>query len=172
MPNLLDNIQSCQYNDTIATGDTIGKVKSVDSTRVDVDVTPVIEGGRKVYTAVELILGDSDQESIVTSEVAPAVSVARAGIGTEIYGALETVNTATQRCGVLTDGIVIFRNSILSTPDNPEDSDIGKSIRPPVPASVTPSDNNGCITVGADSNIGKGTILSYVGQYFLVDLKR
>ena len=172
MPNLLDNIQTCQYDISIAVGDTIGKVKSVQNPRVDVDVIPVIEGGRKVHTAIDLVDIDSTTRSASLDGSMPVVGVAQAS---PIYGALETVNTSTQRCGVLTEGIVIFRKAGASlTEAIPVDgtaSDIGRSVDValPGPTMSTSQDNDGCVTSAAHG-VGKGIILSYDGPYLLVDL--
>lgn len=178
MPNILDSMQTCQYNTTIVTAaGTLAKVKSADTPPVDVDVTPVQEGTakRKVYTAVELLSGADDTfRSNVVSQVAPLVGVARSGVATNIYGALETVNTETQRCGVLTEGVVIFRKTGAGGPEVGATTDIGKPVQvaPARTGGGTPTDNHGTVVASTTTGIGKGIILSYTGNYLLVDLSR
>lgn len=175
MANILDNIQSCQYDTTIVDANgNIGKVKNVESPRVDVDVTPVQEGtsNRKVYTAVELLLGTGPQRTTATSEVAPLVGVARENVATNIYGALETVNTNTQRCGVLTSGVVVFRKTAATGAADGVTGDIGGSVEKAPTNTGTAGDNNGTVAVSATTGVGKGIILSYVGPYLLVDLSK
>ena len=176
MPNLLDNIQSCQYNSSIAVGDTIGKVKNVQNPRADVDVIPVIEGGRKVYTAVEVAAGNYNS---VLDTTTPLIQTSTEPAGAtdpirSVYGALETVNTATQRCGVLTDGVVIFRKTSATGADDGESGDIGRNISGPIRNPTSGGENNGSVSVTvsvpADLNKGKGAVLAYDGPYLLVDL--
>ncbi len=177
MANILDNIQNCQYDDTIVDSDgNIRTVKSVESPRADVDVTPVQEGtsNRKVYTAVELIEASGTQRTASIAEVAPLVRVALEGAGTNIYGALETINTKTQRCGVLTSGVVVFRKTAATGAADGVTGDIGKSVEK-APANTNSGEmgfNNGTVAVSATTGVGKGIILSYVGPYLLVDLSR
>ena len=173
MASILDNIQSRQYNpadSTIANADgVLGQVKTAESTARDVDVTPIQEGtsGRKVYTAVELLPGSTVQQATAVNQATPLVRVLQqAGTAGQVYGALETVNTDTQRCGVLTDGIVVLRRTSGSTAAT---SDVGRSI---IGSSSGSNDDHGTVDVGSGTDLGKGIIISYVDRYLLVDLSR
>lgn len=199
MSNILDHIQTCQYlrevdaNNTIANAaGEIQQVKSVDSTRVDVDVTPVIENERRVYTPVSLIEGDTGQQGIALNESSPVVEVSQeAGLGAlaTIYGALETVNTGTQRCGVRTSGTVLFRKTSNQGPTAGHAFDVGNTIVGPRPHNnpTLAGDNDGSVQVNPvnlvsdvdfggtslsflESRGGIGTILGFVGNYLLVQL--
>lgn len=197
MPNILDDIRTCQYDGTIATGDTLGQVRdgsSPDADRVLVDVTPVDEGtpSRKVHTAVSVISGTTTQQGITVNESSPVVQVAQeasAGAEVTIYGALETINTATQRCGVRTSGTVIFRKTLATGIADGATTDLGKSVLGPTENGTNSDFNHGSVSVDArefvynvvftsgseraDSRTarsGIGTILGFVGPYLLVQL--
>ena len=90
----------------------------------------------------------------------------------QVYGAIVTVNTATQRCGVLTDGVVIFRQEHTSDVAGTTTT-VGRAIKgPPVNATAGDDDGTVAITDGTAADLGRGVILSYVGRYLLVDLSR
>ena len=183
MPNILDSIQTCQYLVTPDSDNTIAnaageiqQVKSAETPRADIDVTPVQEGSsrRKVHTAVEILPGSSNNQSTTISEIAPLVGVIREGGSTDsrkIYGALETINTSIQRCGVLTEGVVIFRKTDASGPADGVFNDIGKRVENAPVNTTVAGENAGTVAV-ATGSIGKGIILSYDGPYLLVDLSR
>ena len=174
MASILDNIQSCQYDATIANANgVLGKVKTAESTRRDVDVTPIQEGtsGRKVYTAVELLPGSTTQQATAVSQATPLVGVIQENAAArQVYGALETVNAETQRCGVLTDGIVVLRQEHTSDVAGTTTT-VGRSIVGP-PVNTTMGDDDGTVAIAGGTDLGKGIIISYVGRYLLVDLSR
>lgn len=192
MPNILKEIRTCQYDNTIANAQ--GVIEEVDDgssgTRNKVSVLPVYEDGRKVHTAVSstdnVAIGQSDatntrltcmNESIGTVSVSPNSTANNASV---IYGALETVNTGTQRCGVLTKGTVLFRNTGLfglSADIGPHPVDLGRiggAIVGPTRATAGFGDNAGTVQYGRTtftSTVGTGVILSRVGNYVLVQLE-
>ena len=172
MPNLFGKIQTCQYDTTVvnAAGNLV-QVQTAESPRRAVDPTPIIEGGRRVWTAVEAIAGTAAQRTAGLAESAPIVGVVQEGSSGAIYGGLETVNTGTGRCGVKTSGTVVFRANIdIATPDLPAAGDIGKGVVPPAAAQTTTAPNHGCVTASGTDGVGCGTIVGFVGNYFLVDL--
>ena len=116
-------------------------------------------------------------ESIGTVSVSPNSTANNASV---IYGALETVNTGTQRCGVLTKGTVLFRNTGLfglSADIGPHPVDLGRiggAIVGPTRATAGFGDNAGTVQYGRTtftSTVGTGVILSRVGNYVLVQLE-
>lgn len=205
MPNLLEHIRTCQYDSSIvnANGE-IGQVRdgsSPDANRSLVDVTPIEESNRKVHTAVSIIAGTSDQQSITLDESSPVVQVVRGAAEraeATIYGALENINTSTQRCGVRTTGTVIFRKTAPTGTVTGSASDLGKSVIGPRVNSTTGREryNDGSvqvdnrtfvyessatydpgppIAVNISSNLaptrnGIGIVLGFVGNYLLVQL--
>ena len=190
MPNILKDIRTCLYDASIAEGDTIKEVDDGSSgTRNKVSVLPSQENGRQVHTAISLVSGaiihtDSTIRLRLMNERIPMVRVSPQTSGstlTSIYGALETVNTSTRRCGVLTKGVVLFRNSgrMAGTPPTNilrelPDTGIGGSIIGPGSSTVTGDveSNSGTVqygTTGLDP-IGSHLILGKVGNYVLVQL--
>ncbi len=192
MPNILKEIRTCQYDDSIA--DANGVIQEVyDASarpRNLVSVLPSQENGRKVHTAVTLTsdtaIGQDDADSTRLTNM-------NDGIGTvqvvrqstppnsfPIYGALETVNTGTQRCGVLTKGVVLFRNTGLgpaasSTFRTLPDTALGCGITGPTSNSIV-GDHvlDGAVQAAITtfpSIVGAGVILGGIGNYVLVQLE-
>ena len=80
-----------------------------------------------------------------------------------IYGVLATINTASQRCGVITGGIVPVRKNAASVT-----GDIGKGL-----ASVAPGSGNadvGKVEASSTAGGGRGTIVGRTGELLWVDL--
>ena len=179
MPNILKKIRTCQYDSSIADGDEIKQVDDGSSgTRNKVSVLPSYEDGRMVYTAVSLTdpVGDTGMnEGIGTVRVTPQTS---GGNKVSVYGALETLNTATQRCGVLIKGVVLFRNTGLyglSADDGPHELPvvgIGRAILGPNPATAGFGSNDGSVQYNRTTfqPVGSHVILGRIGNYILVEL--
>ena len=195
MPNLLEHIQTCQY--LLASGNTIADARGVIQTvkdgattgREDVSVTPVQEGNYRVHTPVTIIQGSTspNRQMVALAENAPVVKVTEeADLRSEeiIYGALESINTSTQRCGLPTTGTVIFRKTDADDGLAGVVGDLGKGVVGPLTATTT-GDNKGSVQVdplyvttaappptdGANPiRNGKGAILGFVDNYLLVQL--
>ena len=189
MPNLLKEIRTCQYTSSVA--DANGNIQTVhdasSGTRNEVSVLPVEENGRRVHSAVSLTAGEaigqadaastrltSMNEGIGTVEVTPSATPPNGSI---VYGALETVNPSTQRCGVLTKGTVLFRNAglgpattsgIRSLPDTAIGSGIVGSAPTTTATLLTGTVQAATNTYG--DTIGTHIILSKIGNYVLVQL--
>lgn len=122
-----------------------------DATIYDASVSPVVnpirtfteEGG---YAAVALTAADSTG--------APVPSVKLAATGEKIYGALISVNTATQRCGVATGGVIPFRKNAVT--DSTDLSAVNRG--------VIPSSTAGQVIIGAADGAGRGTVVARGGD--------
>ena len=105
------------------------------------------------YAAVTIVPGGTTDN--VTGTPVPKVKLAVAS-GELIYGALMTLNTATQRCGVATGGIIPFKRSGgASVP-----ADIGVGI----------AGDTGGTVVAAGAGQGRGVTVARNGGVVLVDL--
>ena len=103
------------------------------------------------YLAVSLV-GDNAQTSPV-----PLVKLSDAAAG-QVYGALATINIRTQRCGVITSGIVPFKKSAVTAA-----GDIAKGIVP-----ITTTTNRGEVSVAATDGNGRGTVVNRGGDTSVV----
>ena len=102
------------------------------------------------YAAVSLVLADNES-------TAPVPQVKLAATATEsVYGALITVNTATQRCGVATGGIIPIRKNAGYAL-----GDIGMGVKPTTTA--------GQVEASSVSD-GRGTVVAGSGNILFVDL--
>ena len=142
---LVDNVVSCAY-----TGMTAAEIQT--------NVNNNQEGTG--FLAVTIAEGDAtDQTSIANTDNVTAFPVPRVRLASAntdvIYGALATVNTNTQRCGVITSGIVPFRKSAASV-----GGDIARGISGAA---------NGQVTV-LGANLGTGTVVARDGNRVFVDL--
>ena len=113
------------------------------------------------YLAVSVVPVDtSDMASIARTDNESAVPVPRvklADTATEqIYGVLATINEASERCGVITTGIVPVRKSAVTT-----GTDISRGIT---------AGSAGQVNVPASAGLGTGTIVARTGSILFVDL--
>ena len=103
------------------------------------------------YLAVSLV-GDNPQTSPL-----PYVKLSDAAAG-QVYGALATFNEATQRCGVITSGIVPIKKN-----GNSVAADITKGIVP-----ITTTTNRGEVAVASTDGNGRGTVVNRGGDSSVV----
>ena len=183
MSTLMGNIQTCQYTATIANASgELQNVLSAEDTRRSVKVTPVKEGQREVYTAVALSAGQAvgsasaaASATTAVNEAAPVVEVVQENATQSplIYGALATVATGTQRCGVLTSGVVVFRGVAAdNVSGSVASTEVGFGIIGPEVNTVTAGNNNGGIDASSGADVGVGKILAVSGKYVLVNLDK
>lgn len=159
---LVKKIVSCTYDSSITATGTNGVNNNQEDTG---------------YLAVYVDVGDTTNAQTIAATdnvtTAPVPKVKLATAGEAIYGAVATINTASGRCGVITEGIVPFKaegsrdgNDMLVALDS---NDIGKGVMGAANGRVTRAGKTGSspsVTytdgTGRGLTVGRGTNLLWV----------
>ena len=132
----LDNIITCKYETSTFTAANIETIQNSNDTNGYLAVSNAVDG------TVDNVTG------------APEPNVTLAADGGVVYGAVVTVNTATQRCGVLRSGIVPFRGAA-----NSGVGDLGSQ-----PIGIKGSGGNGTVAASGATTEGTGLLVGRVGD--------